>query len=142
MKRTNHYYFACPNCPADIWLPSERLGYIFHAPAHRTIDAPALGFPCRRCSYLGTYSLHRDSPFFGKRDGSHWSDPAIFGETEFLGWLRCAVGDCKSPLPLFAQWSATTTAEERRANIETWRWENLKCPQEHPIFRQRPSSDP
>jgi hypothetical protein len=47
--------------------------------------------------------------------------------------LQCVVETCKSRLPLIALWKPTTTAAERKANIETWNWDHLTCPLEHQI---------
>ncbi len=52
-----------------------------------------------------------------------------------LGWLECEESSCKARVPLFVEWSETTTEEERTADTETWKWAGLLCPQGHAIRR-------
>jgi hypothetical protein len=58
----------------------------------------------------------------------------LYGDVVHVSTLECAGEGCNTQLPLFAVWSADMPAEERRADISTWRWENLKCPQGHSRF--------
>jgi hypothetical protein len=60
-------------------------------------------------------------------DTLQWDDPAKFGQTEWRGWLKCDVEDCKARLPLFEQ--------EPKANSVVWNWESLVCPEGHLILR-------
>jgi len=79
--------------------------------------------------------MNPDSPDRDPSDSVEVSPPHDV-ETVFVVWLRCEGEDCTIQKPLFAQWSATTTEAERRADIATWRWENLRCPAGHAILRQ------
>jgi len=112
-------------------LPVGKLGNVFGSPALRSIDASSVGVVCPRCKFVGNYSLFENSPDYNPRDQVILVRPV--GETAFIKWLKCEVENCKTPLPLFAIWSAATTAEEREADISTWRWEKLHCPQGHKI---------
>jgi hypothetical protein len=47
--------------------------------------------------------------------------------------LECVEPSCTTRVPLFVEWSETTSAEERLADTETWEWGHLLCPQGHEI---------
>jgi hypothetical protein len=125
------YAFHCKDCGAPMWLPAGTLGNTFGNPALRSIVAASVGVVCPQCKFVGNYSLFENSPDYNPRDRPLLAQP--IGETVFLKWLKCETGSCNTPLPVFAIWSVTTTAEERKADMLTWRWGNLHCPQGHKI---------
>ena len=49
--------------------------------------------------------------------------------------LGCGKEGCQALVPLFAQWTPGSTKEERKADVETWRWVHLQCPAGHPIAK-------
>lgn len=53
-------------------------------------------------------------------------------------WLGCGLEGCTALLPLVHSWSASTTAEEREADIKTWKWDRLRCQNGHVI--RKPSN--
>jgi hypothetical protein len=128
MDQEIHIVFQCRNCGSAIWLPHASLGYMFGSQWHRKIDAPALAFPCSVCNHLETYSLHGDSPFHRPLDTPQWD--VRHGETWHVGWLKCGVESCTSPLPLFEQ--------QPKTNSLAWEWKNLRCPNGHAVPLQRP----
>jgi len=125
------YSFQCLGCPATMLLPAEKLGNIFAHPNLRLIDAASVGIVCPHCKLVGSYSLFENSPDYNHADEGRWGRP--LGDAEFQGWLKCEMKSCTTPLPLFAIWNATTTEEERKIDISTWKWENLHCPNGHTI---------
>ena len=134
--------FGCPQCGARFLLPHESLGQMFADPALQRISAPFLAFPCRTCKSVEAYSLQGDSPYKRELDTTV---VATLPENPVTlsGWLQCVGEGCMLLVPLFVQWSETTTEAERVADTSTWKWENLKCPQGHaihsPIFAADPS---
>ena len=52
---------------------------------------------------------------------------------DFAGFLKCDVESCAPPLPLFAVWNETMTAEQRGVYAAMWIWGDVKCSKEHPI---------
>lgn len=122
----------CPECQVHIRLPLKSLGNMFGPPPLREIDAPFFVYPCPFCKHVAAYSLEDDSPY--KRPGYEVM-LLIPPETPLLhlGWLECAESSCQARIPLFAEWSETTTEEERIHDTEAWNWERLICPEGHAI---------
>lgn len=55
-------------------------------------------------------------------------------ETQFCDiWLGCDSAGCKSPLPLYGQWSADTSAKDRLLDTKTWIWDGMRCHLGHAI---------
>jgi len=125
------YVFHCKSCGWPMSLRAETLGHMFGTPGRISGAAHSVGVACLRCKHVRNYSLLRNSPDYNPLDGVEWARP--FGDTVSLEPLRCEVEGCKAQLPLFAMWSKTTTAEERRADMSTWQWDGLHCPQGHKI---------
>jgi hypothetical protein len=92
---------------------------------------------CSRCKRLDIHTLHKGFPGYDPRSMAILLE-LRYGKVVIFGSLKCEAGNCGMPLPLIAVWSPSTTAKEWKADIETWRWENLRCPQGHPIPRQQP----
>jgi hypothetical protein len=135
MVMTAHYVLHCKDCKAPMWLPSDTIEQLFVDPDDLPNDSHAIGAVCRLCKSVGTYFLERNSPGHNPKDGAIIANRAE--GTVVLPQLGCAVESCKPLLPIVVQWNPATTAAERRADIETWRWENLRCPMGHPIPKPR-----
>lgn len=125
------YVFPCKHCSRPIRLLAQTLGQVFGHPTHRSIDADSVGAVCYRCKRVANYSLHENSPDFDPLGRPEMSAPSR--ETVAIVRLGCVEGSCKTPLEVFATWNATTTVEERSADIKTWLWDGLHCPQGHAI---------
>jgi hypothetical protein len=129
------YVFSCKHCDRPIRLLAQTLGHVFQSPALRSIDAGSIAAVCSQCKHVANYSLHKTSPDYRRLDTPELSAPTR--ETVHLGQLRCAEESCKTPLQLYVAWSATTTAEERSADIKTWLWDGLHCPERHAVSPPR-----
>ncbi len=111
---------------------------MFGTPEFRTIDAPAAIVVCplckkvQVCQYLEPTDEER--PVSGRAEFAPRS-----GDTVLVVWLKCEEPACETPLPLFAQWKDSDTEGERRADIETWRWDGLRCPAGHAIAQPEDS---
>jgi hypothetical protein len=125
------YVFSCKHCDRPIRLLAQTLGHIFGSQAPRSMNADSVGAVCFHCKHVANYSLHKNSPDYRRLDTPEVSVPTR--ETVHLGQLRCVEENCKTPLELFVAWSATTTAEERAADVKTWLWDGLHCPEGHTI---------
>ena len=51
----------------------------------------------------------------------------------FVALLRCERAGCKAPLQILAIRNVDTSAEELEKEKAEWWWENLTCPNGHPI---------
>lgn len=125
---------CCPECGAQIRLPLKSLENAFDEPGLRTTDAPFLAFPCPICNSVEAYSINGGSPYKRRGDQVILSSPPE-ATMLHLGWLECEEPTCKFRIPLFAQWSDSTTQDERLVDIRIWKWDHLLCPQGHAIER-------
>ena len=133
---TLHCLFRCQHCALTIWLPHKSLGHMFGNQELRTIHAPAAIVVCPYCKQVQTCRYQEAT------DAEHLaSDRAVYlphsVDTVLAGWLQCEKEECRTPLPLFVQWSETTTEEEREADIKTWVWDGLRCPAGHSIAQPK-----
>jgi hypothetical protein len=128
-----HCLFHCKYCGLPMLLPHEKLGRPFADPAFRSIDSLSVAVACSHCRHVGMYSLLANSPDRGPRDSV--VSLAQNADCEFLRWLGCEEKNCKILLPVFAQWSAATSAGERQADIKTWVWDGLHCLAGHSISK-------
>jgi hypothetical protein len=128
-----HLAVVCNGCQVYVPLPTGKIRWLFFDPKNWPNDIHAVALACPRCSLVDRYTLHKKFPGYNPKNQAvpmrPWAD-VVFAEP-----LQCVVETCKSRLPLIAAWKPTTTAAERRANIETWNWENLTCPKGHRIER-------
>jgi len=129
------YVFSCKHCSWPIRLLAQTLGQPFGNPAHRSIRVDSVGAACSHCRHVANYSLHKNSLDYDPLGRAEVSAPSK--ETVAVVRLGCVEGSCKTPLEVFAAWSATTTVEERSADIKTWLWDGLHCPQGHEIKAPR-----
>lgn len=138
MNLPMYRHYLCPNCDGQIQLPLQTLGEMFGNQEFRSSGIYSLALPCPHCKQVRAYSLNRDSTF-GQTSyqTGQVSLPGV--PTLQLGPLSCVEATCTSRVLLLAQWSETTTEAERAADIETWIWDRLTCPEGHavpkPIFQ-------
>jgi len=125
------YVFLCKHCPHTIQLPAQTLGHIFQNPTSQSTNVHSVGVVCPECKHVAKYSLRKNSPDRRPDDRAEVSAPIL--ETVSLTPLRCEEENCKFPLPLFAQWSETTTVASRTADTKLWRVDGLLCQEGHPI---------
>ena len=120
------YPHLCKHCWTPIWLQLQTLSHMLRDQDSQTIEAPAIVFACPRCKQVQT--LQPDE-FVPGNIGRVESDPP----DTFCAWLACKEKSCKIQLPLYGQWSASTTEKERLADARTWVWDGLTCPEGHAI---------
>ena len=125
------YPLPCVKCSTRILLPNRILLHILGDLEGRTTPAPAVAFVCPHCKQV--QRLLKKEYASGRM--GHGPDSS---DTELLLWPRCGIVTCKAVMPLYALWSPETTAKERRADIATWVWDGLACPEGHPI--RKPAS--
>ena len=123
-----HHSVDCKNRGERIWLHHKSLGYVFADPTGHSVLSVSLAFVCPHCKQVRTLSKKEI------REGPQVSVlPDI--QTVFYKWLECEKETCTLRIPLYALWSAETTAMERLADTETWVWVDLTCPDGHPIAK-------
>jgi hypothetical protein len=110
-------------------LPHHILWHLDEAPEGNYVPADAVAVPCHHCKHVQL--IIRGDLAVGRVKVA--SNPL---ETVFLEvWLRCEGSGCGfRPAPVYAQWLPAATAEERKAEIEAWIWDGLRCPQGHPVL--------
>jgi hypothetical protein len=128
---TPHVLIHCEACGLPILLHAGTLQQPFADPDELPNDTSAIGAACPYCKNLRRYFLHQIQ-------GRSSLGPAVVAETPdeetvHVCTLSCGIEDCEFLIPLFALWNVSTTVEERTADAETWRWENLLCPEGHSI---------
>lgn len=127
----------CTSCGSTLLLAAHTLEQPFAILGEQPNDSFAVGIACRTCKSVRRYFLqfrHAENDLLdGVRDVEDQNEDTILVNT-----LSCEVDDCKFLLPLFAQWNPAMTAEARLADIQTWRWESLRCPEGHPIPKPKP----
>src|SRR5215831_3386013 len=114
-------------CGAQIEVPLPILRQPFAGQDLSSADIPSVVLPCPFCKHLevrGRESVLRvqviDNP-----DLPDWYSGDV--------WLGCGAEGCESPLPLVYGWSVSTTAEEREADKDIWKWDRLRCRNGHAI---------
>jgi len=126
------YVFLCKSCGMPIRLQAQTLGRIFQAPVSQATDIDSVGAVCFHCKHVANYSFHRSSPDCRPGYRSEVANP--IRETVYAKQLRCGEENCKTPLRIYAQWSESTTDEEREKDIAIWKWDaDLHCPRGHKI---------
>jgi hypothetical protein len=135
--------FACknPKCRVELWLPVDTLLRLVLDPADPSKDAVAIAILCHYCTQIRKYSLLSGSSDRVGED--RLVSPDRTEDVGFLDLLRCEEVSCKFPLLLVETWSHAKSAAGqhavRAANKQNLRWENLTCPNEHPIPFPQPS---
>lgn len=129
-----HYEFVCKGCGGPIILHAQTLGWPFEPQAARTTYASSVAVACYRCKQIRTYAGDKNSadytPFQRR-------SPDRILETDPVILLKCAGENCRVPIWLFSPVTATMTAEAKAAEIESWIWDDLKCPAGHPILKSQ-----
>ena len=115
----------CTSCGSTLLLAAQTLERPFTIPEEQPNESFAVGIACSNCKSVRRYFLqfrHAENDLLdGVREVEDQNEDTILVNT-----VGCEVDDCKFLLPLFAQWNPATTAEERLADIQTWRWESLR----------------
>jgi hypothetical protein len=110
-------------------LPEKTLWHTDEDPEGNLLRTQAVALPCRSCKHV--LLLTRDD----SRVSGHGRPELHPPETVYLEYiLGCEGSGCKFRAPLYVQWSADTTVEERQAYIESWKWDDLRCPQGHVVL--------
>jgi hypothetical protein len=115
-----------------MWLLAENCGRIFHPPPHQAIESDYVIVGCPDCKRVDKYTLRQTSPDYNPAD-SVVGAPLHVLTTDFLAVLECEAGNCEFQSPVVALWNSSMTAEERQADLATWKWEGLTCSSGHPI---------
>jgi hypothetical protein len=131
-----HYVLHCKNCVMPLLLPRDTIEQPFADQDYRPNDSLCVGVACPHCKSVETYFLHKKHPQHNPRDQA-WLLENRVEVTAHVSTLECEEQACKARLPLFAQWRQTTTEQERVADIATWLWEHLQCPDGHSIVKPK-----
>jgi hypothetical protein len=131
--RILHYELCCKSCGATMLLPVGMIGRLFAVPDAQPNFSHAIGAVCRECKSVDIYFLDRNHPRHTPPYLVKFADP--IRDTMDGPMLGCDEEGCRALLPLIAQWIPDTTTEERKADVETWQWGHLLCPEGHSIAR-------
>jgi hypothetical protein len=128
---TLHVLIHCEACQHPILLHADVLQQPFSNPGELPNRTHAIGIACPNCKTLRRYFLRRSQA----EEALEADSPAdISGkETVQIGTLSCTESSCQLRLPVFAQWGAATSEQERRVDLWKWRWDGLICPEGHAI---------
>jgi hypothetical protein len=116
-------------------LIAETIRQLFLYPDSLANRFHAVAIGCKYCRSLETYILHKDFPGHNPKDTVVLA-PDQYGDVVGLKSLECSEENCGTLLPVFAQFASSTPVEERKAMVDSWRWDNLQCPKGHAIPRQ------
>jgi hypothetical protein len=126
------FLIHCAGCGMPMLLPQDMLQPRSFGRGASSTDADVVAVACFQCKTLRTYFLRPGHPQHNPMDV-----PMVVEhqdkETVRLDMLQCEQRGCGLQLRAVAQWNPSTTAAERRADIESLQWENLICPAGHPI---------
>ncbi len=128
-----HYELHCKGCGSPMLLPAGKIVWLFADPDVQPNRSHAIAAVCRLCKSVDTYFFERNYPGHNPRDLVIFADP--IRDTMDGPMLGCGAEGCNALVPLFAQWSPGATTEERKADVETWRWGRLQCPAGHSIAK-------
>jgi hypothetical protein len=133
MAPAQHIVIHCVNCGLPTLLNGSTLQRPFADQNELPNDGFAIGLACPHCKHLHEYSFPQEpnrsafGPAFAADIPARVTAHAIT--------ISCEEPDCVSRLPIFAQWSEDISEEGIRADVSTWRWENLLCPKGHRILK-------
>src|SRR5208282_5356943 len=128
-----HYGVHCKNCGSPMWLQTETLRQTFLYQVLPCTDEVSFGVVCPQCKRARNYSISKNSADHGPKDHPVMGIPRKL-KTVFVKSLKCDGESCNIPLLLFAQWSDSTTNEDRIADQSGWkRGDDLHCPNKHTI---------
>jgi hypothetical protein len=109
-------------------LPERTLWHTDEAPEGNLIHTQAVALPCRGCKRVLLLT----------QGDARIGDPVVVPNLVATVYLDVILGcegkGCEFRAPVYVQWSAETTEEERKAYIESWKWDGLQCPQGHAVL--------
>jgi hypothetical protein len=106
-------------------LPQQTLLQPFQHLDNPPSDIPHVAIACSRCKTAGTYS---------EADLEDSAEAEIVPSWEVVEWLRCVEEICRTPLVLFAEWSATTTETAKALDRAVFRQTSgLQCAYGHQV---------
>lgn len=115
-----------------MWLLAETIRQQFLYPDSLANRFHAIAVGCRYCKSLETYILHKDFPGHNSTDTVIVAPPH-YGVVVQIRPLECDEENCGTHLPVFALFHPDATTDERKAIVDSWNWEHLKCPQGHTL---------
>jgi len=127
-----YHHLHCKDCGLPMMLHAEMIQQLFDGRDESSNDYQAIAVACRLCKSVDTYILSKQITGYNPKDQVYLTE-SLYADVVFLDRLECEAEGCGIRVPLFADWSPASTAEERTADIGTWQWENLKCPKGHSI---------
>ena len=128
-----HYELRCKGCGEPLLFPVEPIERLFVDRDAGPNNSHAIAIVCRLCKRVAVYFLDRTHPGHDPLDLVRFAVRA--SDTVRGPMLECDESKCNSLLPLFAQWSSGTGADEKRTDIATWQWNHLFCPLGHSIAK-------
>lgn len=118
-----------------MWLLAETIRRLFQYQDDPPNRFHAIVVGCTYCKSLETYTLHKDFPGHNPKDTVIFAPPQ-YGDVVHLRSLECDAENCGTLLPVIALFHPNAPVEVRKDIVDAWTWENLVCPQGHPILRQ------
>jgi hypothetical protein len=98
-------YFVCKGCSLHIGIPTDKLAQPFEDQGLQPTGIPYVVIQCPRCNDLRSYA---PEDYTALGEGNNENGMA------FVGFLQCGVEGCKSPAPVFARESDSTTPEDNQ----------------------------
>jgi hypothetical protein len=121
-----------PGCGRPMKLPIGKLLQLIVDPADPSIHASAIALLCHQCMTIKRYSLEPNSPDQCGEDHLVELD-RISGMSHAI-WLKCDEKTCKARLPLiFVSIPSTNDELLKFDGKDTYPWEDLTCPNGHPV---------
>jgi hypothetical protein len=120
--------FQCETCRRPMHIPLHTILQEFEHQDRRPKDIPCIALVCSQCKTVGNQSRASLGARAVGETGPSW---------EVVEWLPCEAETCQFPLGVFAQWSASTTLEERQKDVKSWRWRPLVCEAGNPVPKPR-----
>ena len=130
-----YFLFHCKQCRCPTRLHASMLsGLIEHLPSPST-GFPSVALVCPVCTSVNSYSAPKSSDPNpdSASDRVELLPPQKTPVLDFVRMLQSEVEGCEPPVPLFAIWNNTVTAEERKQYSDTWTWADVKCSREHKV---------
>lgn len=128
-----HYVFHCrgPQCSEPIALRAEMLGPPFAIPDFPSKDLRAVALVCPRCRRVRTYSADKDLAAFDPTVKEVWLDQSP--SQVFAGWQKCEEDTCTALLPLVSLRNIPIDDVQKRIELATWTWADVRCANAHPV---------
>jgi hypothetical protein len=122
--------FPCRNCGVPILLPLDDFERLVPRQPDSPTDTRAAILVCEPCKHAYIYSHLPDSPYFQAKARRECFRTGV---AESLGTLQCAGIRNEFRVPVIATWIEGTTVEKKQQRISSWRGDDLRCPEGHPI---------